>query len=319
MNIGPYQLDNNVILAPMAGITDQPFRQLCCRMGAGMAVSEMLSANPKVWNTEKSKLRMLHGEEAGIRAVQIAGSDPDEMAHAAQVNASNGAQIIDINMGCPAKKVNKKLAGSALLKVPAQVELIVKAVVEAVSIPVTLKIRTGWCENSRNGIEIAKIAEANGIQSLAVHGRTRCDFYKGAAEYDTIRAIKQAVSIPVVANGDITSVEKAEQVLSYTGADAIMIGRAAQGRPWIFREINHFLKTGTHLSAPTMDEVASILIGHVMELHTFYGEFMGVRIARKHVSWYMQQHDQEKTFRSVFNGLLTAQEQLESLNLYFEK
>ena len=302
----------------MAGITDQPFRQLCCRMGAGMAVSEMLSANPKVWNTEKSKLRMLHGDEAGIRAVQIAGYDPEEMAHAAQVNANNGAQIIDINMGCPAKKVNKKLAGSALLKAPSQVEQIVKAVVNAVSIPVTLKIRTGWCENSRNGIEIAKIAEANGIQSLAVHGRTRCDFYKGAAEYDTIRAIKQAVSIPVVANGDITSVEKAEQVLSYTGADAIMIGRAAQGRPWIFREINHFLKTGTHLSAPTIEEVGSILIGHVKELHAFYGEFMGVRIARKHVSWYMQQHDQEKTFRSVFNGLLSVEEQLESLNLYFE-
>ena len=302
----------------MAGITDQPFRQLCCRMGAGMAVSEMLSANPKVWHTNKSKLRMLHGEEVGIRAVQIAGSDPDEMAYAAQVNVSNGAQIIDINMGCPAKKVNKKLAGSALLKVPKQVEQIVKAVVDAVSIPVTLKIRTGWCENSRNGIEIAKIAEANGIQSLAVHGRTRCDFYKGAAEYDTIKAIKQAVSIPVVANGDITSVEKAEQVLSYTGADAIMIGRAAQGRPWIFREINHFLKTGTHLSAPTKDEIVSILIGHVNELHTFYGEFMGVRIARKHVSWYMQQHDQEKTFRSIFNGLLSAEDQLESLNLYFE-
>ena len=318
MKIGPYQLANNVILAPMAGITDQPFRQLCCRMGAGMAVSEMLSSNPKVWNTEKSKLRMLHGEEAGIRAVQIAGSDPEEMAHAAQVNANNGAQIIDINMGCPAKKVNKKLAGSALLKAPLQVEQIVKAVVNAVSIPVTLKIRTGWCENSRNGIEIARIAEANGIQSLAVHGRTRCDFYKGAAEYDTIKAIKQAVSIPVVANGDITSVEKAEQVLSYTGADAIMIGRAAQGRPWIFREINHFLKTGMHLSAPTMDEIGSILIGHVKELHTFYGEFMGVRIARKHVSWYMQQHDQEKTFRSVFNSLLSAQEQVESLNMYFE-
>jgi len=302
----------------MAGITDQPFRQLCCRMGAGMAVSEMLSANPNVWHTNKSKLRMLHGEEVGIRAVQIAGSDPDEMAYAAQVNARNGAQIIDINMGCPAKKVNKKLAGSALLKIPKQVEQIVKAVVQAVSIPVTLKIRTGWCENSRNGIEIAKIAEANGVQSLAVHGRTRCDFYKGAAEYDTIKAIKQAVSIPVIANGDITSVEKAEQVLNYTGADAIMIGRAAQGRPWIFREINHFLATGTHLSAPTRDEIGSILIGHVKELHIFYGEFMGVRIARKHVSWYMQQHDQEKTFRSIFNGLLSAEEQLESLYLYFE-
>ena len=317
MKIGPYQLANNVILAPMAGITDQPFRQLCCRMGAGMAVSEMLSSNPKVWETKKSQHRMLHNNEAGIRAVQIAGSDPEEMAYAAQVNAENGAQIIDINMGCPAKKVNKKLAGSALLKAPAQVEKIIQAVVQSVNIPVTLKIRTGWCENTRNGIEIAKIAEINGIQSLAIHGRTRCEFYKGAAEYDTIKAIKKAITIPVVANGDITSVEKAEQVLSYTGADAIMIGRGAQGRPWIFREINHFLKTGTHLSAPSMDEIGSILIEHVKELHTFYGEFMGVRIARKHVYWYMQWHDAKKTFRSVFNGLLSPAEQLESLNLYF--
>jgi tRNA-dihydrouridine synthase B len=306
------------MLAPMAGITDQPFRQLCCRMGAGLAVSEMLSSNPKVWHTEKSKLRMLHSDEAGIRSVQIAGSCPEEMAFAAKVNMDNGAQIIDINMGCPAKKVNKKLAGSALLKAPQQVEQIVKAVVNAVDIPVTLKIRTGWCENTRNGIEIAKIAEHNGIQSLAVHGRTRCDFYKGNAEYDTIKAIKKAISIPVVAIGDITSVEKAEHVLSYTGADAIMIGRAAQGRPWIFREINHFLENGTYLSAPSMEEIRSILMGHVKELHTFYGEFMGVRIARKHVSWYMQQHVQEKTFRSVFNGLLVANEQLESLDLYFD-
>jgi tRNA-dihydrouridine synthase B len=306
------------MLAPMAGITDQPFRQLCCRMGAGLAVSEMLSSNPKVWHTEKSKLRMLHSDEAGIRSVQIAGSCPEEMAFAAKVNMDNGAQIIDINMGCPAKKVNKKLAGSALLKAPQQVEQIVKAVVNAVDIPVTLKIRTGWCENTRNGIEIAKIAEHNGIQSLAVHGRTRCDFYKGNAEYDTIKAIKKAISIPVVANGDITSVEKAEHVLSYTGADAIMIGRAAQGRPWIFREINHFLENGTYLLAPSMEEIRSILMDHVKELHTFYGEFMGVRIARKHVSWYMQQHDQEKTFRSVFNGLLVANEQLESLDLYFD-
>ncbi len=256
--------------------------------------------------------------KAGIRSVQIAGSDPEELAFAAQVNVENGAQIIDINMGCPAKKVNKKLAGSALLKEPTLVEQIVKATVAAVDVPVTLKIRTGWCENTRNGIEIAKIAEANGIQSLAVHGRTRCDFYKGNAEYDTIKAIKNAVSIPVVANGDITSVEKAREVLDYTGADAIMIGRAAQGRPWIFREINHYLATGTKLAAPSLDEVRSILIGHVMELHKFYGEFMGLRFARKHVSWYMQVHDQEKTFRSKFNGLESANEQLALLNLYFD-
>ncbi len=318
MKIGQYQLESNVILAPMAGITDKPFRQLCCQLGAGLAVSEMLSANPKVWNTEKSKLRMVHSAEAGIRSVQIAGSDPDEMAFAAQVNVESGAQIIDINMGCPAKKVNKKLAGSALLKEPSQVEQIVKAVVNAVNVPVTLKIRTGWCENTRNGIEIAKIAEHNGIQSLAVHGRTRNDFYKGHAEYDTIKAIKQAVSIPVVANGDITSAVKAEQVLTYTGADAVMIGRAAQGKPWIFREINHFLKTGQYLAAPSLSEVRSILIGHVKELHHFYGDFMGLRIARKHVSWYMQSHDQEKTFRSTFNGLESTSEQLEALNVYFD-
>ncbi len=302
----------------MAGVTDQPFRRLCCQLGAGLAVSEMVSSNPKVWKTEKSKLRMVHTNEAGIRAVQIAGSDPDELAFAAQINVENGAQIIDINMGCPAKKVNKKLAGSALLKEPKLVEQIVKATVSAVDVPVTLKIRTGWCENTRNGIEIAKIAEANGIQSLAVHGRTRSDFYKGNAEYDTIKAIKQAISIPVVANGDITSAQKAREVLEYTNADAIMIGRAAQGRPWIFREINHYLATGTYLAPPVMGELRSILIEHVKELHQFYGEFMGPRIARKHVAWYMQMHDQEKTFRSKFNILESASEQLELLNLYFD-
>lgn len=320
----------------MAGITDQPFRELCCRLGAGLAVSEMVSSNPKVWHTEKSKLRMIHSDKTGIRSVQIAGSCPDELAYAAQINRDNGAQIIDINMGCPAKKVNKKLAGSALLKEPAQVEQIVKSVVNSVDIPVTLKIRTGWCENSRNGIEIAKIAEDNGIASLAVHGRTRNDFYKGNAEYDTIKAIKQAVSIPVVANGDITSVEKAEQVLSYTGADAIMIGRGAQGRPWIFREINHFLKTGTKLPAPSVNEVRSILLGHVKDLHQFYGDYTGVRIARKHVSWYVQSFallgeeigesfstsfagDQGKAFRANFNGLSSTSEQLETLDLCFDQ
>jgi len=318
VKIGSYQLKSNVILAPMAGITDLPFRQLCCRLGAALAVSEMISSNPKVWNTDKSKRRTVSGNDIGIRAVQIAGSDPDELAYAAQANAESGAQIIDINMGCPAKKVNKKLAGSALLKDPALVEQIVKSVVNAVDIPVTLKIRTGWCENTRNGIEIAKIAEHNGIQSLAIHGRTRNDFYKGDAEYATIKAIKKAISIPVVANGDITTVEKAEQVLSYTNADAIMIGRGAQGRPWIFREINHFLATGQHLQAPLMEEFRSVLIEHVKELHNFYGDFMGVRFARKHVSWYMQPHDQEKQFRSIFNGLESVEEQLESLNLYFD-
>ena len=306
------------MLAPMAGITDQPFRRLCCQMGAGLAVSEMVSANPKVWKTEKSRRRLIHGNEAGICSVQIAGSDPHELAYAAQVNVDNGAQIIDINMGCPAKKVNKKLAGSALLKEPSLVEQIVKTVVDKVAVPVTLKIRTGWCENTRNGVEIAKIAEHNGIQSLVVHGRTRNDFYKGDAEYDTIKAIKRAVSIPVVANGDITSAEKARNVLDYTGADAIMVGRGAQGRPWIFREINHFFETGQHLEPPSMDEVRSIIIEHVKDLHKFYGDFMGVRFARKHVSWYMQLLDPEKQFRSIFNALESESEQLEALIRYFD-
>jgi len=302
----------------MAGITDQPFRNLCCRMGAGLAVSEMVSSNPKVWKTDKSKRRLVHDDTVGIRSVQIAGSDPEELAFAAKINADNGAQIIDINMGCPAKKVNKKLAGSALLKEPSLVKEIVNSVVDAVDIPVTLKIRTGWCENTRNGIEIAKIAEESGIQSLVVHGRTRNDFYKGNAEYDTIKAIKASVSIPVVANGDITTAEKAKQVLNYTGADAIMIGRGAQGRPWIFREINHFLATGQHLAAPSLEEVRSIVIEHVKDLHRFYGEFMGVRFARKHVSWYMQTHEQGKAFRSIFNALEQPTEQLGALNMYFD-
>ncbi|MCO7188040.1 tRNA dihydrouridine synthase DusB [Pseudoalteromonas rubra] len=318
MRIGPYQLENNLMVAPMAGITDRPFRQLCRRLGAGLAVSEMLSSNPKVWKTDKSMNRMDHSGESGIRSVQIAGADPELMAQAAQFNVSNGAQIIDINMGCPAKKVNKKLAGSALLQYPELVEEIVQAVVNAVDVPVTLKIRTGWDPENRNGIEIARIAERNGIASLAVHGRTRACMYKGEAEYATIKAIKAAVGIPVVANGDIDSPQKAKQVLEFTGADAIMIGRAAQGRPWIFREIDHYLRTGETLAAPELSEVRSILMEHLVNLHQFYGMPMGVRIARKHVSWYLQAHDQEGQFRRVFNALDDATEQVETLEHYFE-
>ncbi|KNC66353.1 tRNA-dihydrouridine synthase B [Pseudoalteromonas rubra] len=306
------------MVAPMAGITDRPFRQLCRRLGAGLAVSEMLSSNPKVWKTDKSMNRMDHSGESGIRSVQIAGADPELMAQAAQFNVSNGAQIIDINMGCPAKKVNKKLAGSALLQYPELVEEIVQAVVNAVDVPVTLKIRTGWDPENRNGIEIARIAERNGIASLAVHGRTRACMYKGNAEYATIKAIKAAVGIPVVANGDIDSPQKAKQVLEYTGADAIMIGRAAQGRPWIFREIDHYLRTGETLAAPELSEVRSILMEHLTNLHQFYGMPMGVRIARKHVSWYLQAHDQEGQFRRVFNALDDANAQVETLEHYFE-
>lgn len=317
MRIGTYTLDNNLMLAPMAGVTDRPFRQLCRRLGAGLVVSEMLSSNPRVWNTAKSMQRMDHSGESGIRSVQIAGADPDLMAEAAKFNVANGAQIIDINMGCPAKKVNKKLAGSALLQYPDLVESIVRSVVDAVSVPVTLKIRTGWDTDNRNGVEIARIAQENGIQSLAVHGRTRACMYKGFAEYDTIRSIKQAVSIPVVANGDITSPEKAREVLEYTEADALMIGRGAQGNPWIFREVSHYLNTGERLAPPSLMEQHSVLKEHVTAVHAFYGEENGVRIARKHVGWYLMEHDKDRQFRKVFNALESAEEQLQAIDHYF--
>ena len=317
MRIGTYTLDNNLMLAPMAGVTDRPFRQLCRRLGAGLVVSEMLSSNPRVWNTAKSMQRMDHSGESGIRSVQIAGADPDLMAEAAKFNVANGAQIIDINMGCPAKKVNKKLAGSALLQYPDLVESIVRSVVDAVSVPVTLKIRTGWDTDNRNGVEIARIAQENGIQSLAVHGRTRACMYKGFAEYDTIRNIKQAVSIPVVANGDITSPEKAREVLEYTEADALMIGRGAQGNPWIFREVSHFLNTGERLAPPSLMEQHSVLKEHVTAVHAFYGLENGVRIARKHVGWYLMEHDKDRQFRKVFNALESAEEQLQAIDHYF--
>ncbi len=317
MQIGPYQLDNNVILAPMAGVTDRPFRQLCKELGAGLVVSEMLSSNPDVWNTQKSKLRMDHSGESGIRSVQIAGSDPTQMAMAAKFNVDNGAQIIDINMGCPAKKVNKKAAGSALLQYPELVKDILQAVVCAVDIPVTLKIRTGWQPENRNGVDIALIAQESGIQSLAVHGRTKACMFKGEVEYDTIRAIKNAVSIPVIANGDIETAQKAQEVLEYTGADGVMIGRGAQGRPWIFREINHYLRTGEQLMPPKIAEVRDILLRHICNVHQFYGEFLGPRIARKHVGWYLGDHDPNRQFRKQFNAIEVAQEQLDALNGYF--
>lgn len=317
MEIGPYKLHTPLLVAPMAGVTDRPFRTLCLRMGAGMAVSEMMSSNPRVWQSDKSLRRMDHEGEAGIRSVQIAGADPELMADAARFNVEQGAQIIDINMGCPAKKVNKKMAGSALLQYPQLVQEIVSAVVAAVAVPVTLKIRTGWEPEHRNGVHIARIAEQSGIQALAVHGRTRACMYKGEAEYDTIRAIKQAVSIPVIANGDIDSPEKARFVLDYTGADAVMVGRAAQGRPWIFREIRHFLEQGTH-PEPLHPQVEQAMIKeHVATLHTFYGDVMGVRIARKHVGWYLKESDAGRDFRSKFNALNEAEQQLDALECYF--
>lgn len=316
MHIGQYQLDSKVILAPMAGVTDRPFRELCRSLGAGLAVSEMLSSNPRVWNSKKSKLRMDYHDESGIRAVQISGSDPTEMAKVAQLTVQQGAQIVDINMGCPAKKVNKKKAGSALLPHPKLVQAILESVVDAVDVPVTLKIRTGWDPENRNGLEIAQIAQQSGIQALAVHGRTRQCLYNGLAEYDTIKTIKENVTIPVIANGDITSVEKAKFVLDYTAADAIMIGRGAQGAPWIFNEINHYLKTDKRLAPLEKIEVSSILLGHVQALHAFYGEVMGPRIARKHVGWYLKEQDQLGYFKRQFNAIDCPIEQLNALENY---
>ena len=318
LKIGPYNITNPVVLAPMAGVTDNPFRQLCLKMGAGMAVSEMVISNPKLWHTRKSRLRMDHRGELEPRSVQIAGNDPQQMAEAAVLNQQHGAQIIDINMGCPAKKVCNKAAGSALLKDAALVEKILTSVVAAVDIPVTLKIRTGWDPENRNGLEIAQLAQQCGIQALAVHGRTRACMYRGEAEFDTIAQIVKSVDIPVIANGDINSPEKARDVLNMTGASAIMIGRAAQGRPWIFREINHFLKHGEHLPAPEDEEIQRILLGHLKALHDFYGELQGVRIARKHVGWYMQGQPNGSEFRKQFNSLESSETQETCIREFFQ-
>ena len=315
--IGPYTLPNPLIVAPMAGVTDRPFRLLCRRMGAGLAVSEMVIADSKLWHTRKSQTRMNHEGEPEPRSVQIAGGDPEMLANAARLNAEFGAQIIDINMGCPAKKVCNKAAGSALMKDEALVRDILEAVVAAVDIPVTLKMRTGWDREHRNAPLIARMAEDAGIQALAIHGRTRADAYKDEAEYDTIADVKSRVSIPVFANGDINSPEQAQHVLKFTGADGLLIGRGAQGRPWIFREILHFLETGKHLAEPPVDEVEQVLSEHLDALHRFYGETMGVRIARKHVGWYLQSHDEDKQFRKRFNAIDDAMAQKDSIQQYF--
>ncbi|PJE78787.1 putative tRNA-dihydrouridine synthase [invertebrate metagenome] len=319
LQIGPYSILSPVVLAPMAGVTDRPFRQLCTEMGAGLVVSEMVASNPKLRNTRKSALRMDHTGESEPRSVQIAGSEPEQMASAARFNQDQGAQIIDINMGCPMKKVCNKAAGSALLKDPLLVKRILQAVVSAVTIPVTLKIRTGWDPDHRNGVEIAQIAQDCGIQALAVHGRTRACMYRGEAEYETIAQICQSAFIPVIANGDIRSPEKARAVLDYTGAKAIMIGRGAQGRPWIFREIQHYLETGTYLPEPTISEVQQILLRHLNALYNFYGEYQGLRIARKHVGWYLQNQYSGSVFRTAFNKLESAEAQKASLQLYFQR
>jgi tRNA-dihydrouridine synthase B len=318
MRIGPYSIAPGVVLAPMAGVTDKPFRLLCKRMGAGLAVSEMTTADPRLWNTTKSLRRMDHDGEPEPVSVQIAGYDPGMLAEAAKYNADNGAQIVDINMGCPAKKVCNVWSGSALLQDEPLVARILHAVVKAVDIPVTLKIRTGWDRDNRNALTIARIAEDAGIAALAVHGRTRADKYEGDAEYATIAAVKASVHIPVMANGDVVTPEKARDVLAATGADAIMVGRGAQGRPWIFREIAHFLATGEYLAEPTPAEVREILCGHLEHLYAFYGEKMGVRIARKHLGWYAKDRPENAAFRDVVNRAEDAATQMRLTRDYFD-
>ena len=318
LRIGPHAIAPNVILAPMAGVTDKPFRMLCKALGAGLCVSEMTTSDPKFWHTSKSLHRMDHDGEPSPISVQIAGTVPEVMAAAAKYNVEHGAQLIDINMGCPAKKVCNAWAGSALMKDEALVARIVSAVVQAVDVPVTLKIRTGWNADNRNALAIARIAEDAGIAALAVHGRTRDQQYTGFAEYDTIAAVKSALSIPVLANGDIDSPQKAAFVLRHTRADGLLVGRAAQGRPWIFREIAHYLATGEILPEPGVAEVRDILLGHLRHLHAFYGEISGVRIARKHLGWYAKDRPENAAFRAVVNRAETAEEQLRLTRDYFD-
>lgn len=320
MRIGPYQLKNNLIVAPMAGVTDRPFRQLCKRLGAGMAVSEMVTSNSLLYGSEKTRRRANHEGEVEPKSVQIAGADPRMLAEAARYNVDNGAQIIDVNMGCPAKKVCNVMAGSALMKDEMLVAEILQAVVNAVpGVPVTLKTRLGWNSENLNVPHIARIAEESGIQALAIHGRTRCQGYTGDAKYDLIAEVKQSIRIPVIANGDITTPEKAKLVLDKTGVDAVMIGRAAQGRPWIFREIDHYLKTGSHLPSPEVTEIHAVLLEHLADLYEFYGEHTGVRVARKHISWYTKGLVGSAHFRHDMNRLETREQQLDAANRFFDE
>ncbi len=319
MRIGPYVLPSAVVLAPMAGVTDRPFRNLCKRFGAGLAVSEMVASNPALWGTEKSRRRTDHRGEAEPISVQIAGADPQAMADAARYQVEGGAQIVDINMGCPAKKVCNVAAGSALLRDEPLVARILEAVVKAVDTPVTLKIRTGWDPQNRNAVQVARIAEDAGVQLLAVHGRTRACGYTGAAEYDTIRDVKRATRLPVVANGDIRTPDEAKRVLDYTGADGVMIGRAAQGRPWIFREIKHYLATGTRLPPPPVAEIREMLVAHLEELYQFYGREAGVKVARKHIAWYTKDLHGSAAFREGMNRLEACEDQLAAVHRYFDE
>jgi len=313
LRIGPYELPSRVLLAPMAGVTDRPFRMLCRRFGAGLAASEMLTADTRLWATQKSRRRMNHAGEPSPRVVQIAGFDPAMMAEAARRNVDAGAQIIDINMGCPAKKVCNRLAGSALLQDEALVARILDAVVRAVNAPVTLKTRTGWDPDHKNGIRIAALAEQSGIQALAIHGRTRSDRFQGAAEHESVRAIKASVAIPVFANGDIDSPQRARAVLEQTGCDGVMIGRAAQGRPWIFDEVNFFLASSELRADLTLEKVRDIMRAHLEDLYAFYGEAAGIRVARKHLSWYCQQHPGQDGLRGRLMRMETTKEQLSAV------
>ncbi|RZI75701.1 MAG: tRNA dihydrouridine synthase DusB [Variovorax sp.] len=321
MQIGSIALENRLFVAPMAGVTDRPFRMLCRALGAGYAVSEMVTSRRELWNTLKTSRRANHEGEPGPIAVQIAGTDAAMMAEAAQYNIDRGAQIIDINMGCPAKKVCNKWAGSALMRDEPLALGIVQAVVDAAAphgVPVTLKMRTGWSEDHRNAVKLARDFESAGVQMLTVHGRTREQGYKGEAEYDTIAAVKAAVRVPVVANGDITTPQKAREVLALTGADAIMVGRAAQGRPWIFREIAHFLATGTELAPPLVAEVRRLMLEHLEAHYSLYGEFSGVRTARKHIGWYLRSLPGGETFRAQMNTLDDCAQQLRAVADFFD-
>ena len=317
MRIGPYKLKNNIILAPMSGITDGPFRQLCRKTGAGLAVSEMVSSNPALRNTRKTRQRLDHADELQPRAVQIAGAIPGLMAEAARFNVDNGAEIIDINMGCPANNVCKGMAGSALLKDELLVGRILKSVVAAVDVPVTLKIRTGWDSSHRNACQIACIAEDSGIQAITVHGRTRACGFSGQAEHQTAADIKSRATIPVIANGDICTPQQAAYVLRETGVDGIMIGRAALGNPWIFREISHYLVTGKLLTPPDTKEIEDILLRHVSYLHYFYGDFTGLRVARKHIGWYIRNRFKASPFLALINKVENAAEQVRLIHNFF--
>jgi len=319
MHIGPYQLKNNLLVAPMAGVTDRPFRQLCKQLGAGMAVSEMVSSNSLLWGSAKTLRRANHQGETEPKSVQIAGAVPAMMAEAAKYNVDQGAQIIDINMGCPAKKVCHKYAGSALMADLKLAQDIIRAVVEAVDIPVTVKMRTGPKPDLINAVSLAQMAEAAGATLVTVHGRTRDQLYKGFAQHETVTAVKQAVRIPVIANGDIDSPEKAKQILEQTGVDALMIGRAAQGNPWIFREIQHFLETGERLPPPSLEEVQHVMDRHLAQLHSFYGEYKGLRIARKHVGWYLEGRPGGEAFKAQFHQIEDAGEQRRRLTAFWQQ